>query len=131
MTIREKELYFAHSLDVAWIIALWLRIHGGDPAPDAQISETTELLARGLVGHLNATRTEAPKDVIEKMAKLGIKVSVHAEGKPVEINSTQEFYEMNLRGQGLPPKTCVRLNDGSTFCWVGRFSPPWFLKVAA
>ena len=131
MTSYEKKLYFAHSLDIAWIIALWLWIHGGDPAPDEQIAETTELLARGLVGHLSGRRTEAPKDAVEKMAQLGMKVILHVEGKPVEVKSTQEFYEINLRGQGLLPKTCVRLNDGSTICWVGRFSPPWFVKVEA
>src|SRR5690348_2277791 len=127
MNLREKELYFAHSLDAAWIIALWLWIHGGDPAPFELADETTELLARGLVGHLNGARSEAPRDAIEKMAKLGIQVTLHTEGKPVEVKSTREFYDIYSRAQGVLPKTCVRLNDGSTFCWVGRFSPAWFL----
>jgi hypothetical protein len=127
MAGHEKELYFAHSLDIAWIIALWHWIHGGDPLREEQTAETTELLARGLVGHLNGAKTEAPKDAVERMAKLGIKVIVHADGKPREIQSTEEFYEINLR---VPlQKTCVRLSDGSTFCWVGRFSPPWFVKA--
>jgi hypothetical protein len=32
--ISERELYLTHTLDVAWIIAFWHWIHGGDPAPD-------------------------------------------------------------------------------------------------
>ena len=129
MAGHEKELYFAHSLDIAWIIALWHWIHGGDPLRDEQTAETTELLARGLVGHLGCAKPETPKDAVEKLAKLGMKIILHADGKPIEIQSTKEFYEVSLRLGGLLQKTCVRLNDGSTFCWVGRFSPPWFVKA--
>jgi hypothetical protein len=130
MAGHEKELYFAHSLDIVWILALFYAIYGGDPPREEQAAETTELLARGLVGHMSGSKTEAPKDAVEKMAKLGMKVMMHLDGKPTEIKSSQEFYALNLQ-QRLPVKTCVRLSDGSEFCWVGRFSPPWFLKVAA
>jgi hypothetical protein len=127
MAGHEKELYFAHSLDIAWIIALWHFIHGGDPAREEQTAETTELLARGLVGHLSGANTEAPKDAVERMAKLGIKVILHVDGKPIEMQSTKEFYEINMRGP--LQKTCVTLEEGLTFCWVGRFSPPWFVNA--
>ena len=67
MAIDEREIYFAHTLDVAWIIALWHWIHGGDPARDGLAAQTTELMARALVGHLSDRKTEAPKDIVEKL----------------------------------------------------------------
>jgi hypothetical protein len=48
----EQELYFAHTLDAAWIITLWHWIHGGDPMQETEAAQTTELLTRGLVGHM-------------------------------------------------------------------------------
>jgi len=75
MAIDERELYFAHTLDVAWIIALWYWIHGGDPVHEGVTAQTTELMARALVGHLSDRKAEAPKDIIEKLGELGIKVT--------------------------------------------------------
>jgi ABC-type glycerol-3-phosphate transport system substrate-binding protein len=128
MAGHEKELFFAHSLDIVWIIALWHWIHGGDPYPEEQAAETTELIARGLVGHLSGTKAKAPTDAVEKLAKLGMKVMMHVEGKPNEIKSTKEFYEVSERLR-FPTKTCIRLGDGSEFCWGGLFWPPWAIPV--
>jgi hypothetical protein len=49
-----QELTLAHEPDVAWIVALWLAIHGGDPGPEAavEIDETTALLATALSARL-------------------------------------------------------------------------------
>src|SRR5277367_1309029 len=76
MVVDEKELYFAHTLDVAWIITLWHWIHGGDPLRDSESAKTTELLARGLVGHMARGSAEAPREIIEKLSQLGIKITV-------------------------------------------------------
>lgn len=132
MTAISKELYFAHSLDVAWIIALWHWIHGGDPIRNGQVADTSDLLARGLAGHLSGLKTEAPANAIEKLAKLGIKVTVRAEGKGTEVRTTKEFLELSARlvHGGLLPIYCITLADGvSEFCWAGRYIPP-FLTVA-
>lgn len=67
MAVDDRELYFAHTLDVAWIITLWHWIHGGDPLRDSESAKSTELIARGLVGHMARGRTEAPKEIVEKL----------------------------------------------------------------
>ncbi len=130
MAIDKKELYFAHSLDIAWILALWHFIHGGDSGPEGEVGDTTELLARALAGHLTGAKGAAPTDAIEKMAKLGMKVTMHPDGQRTEIKSTKEFYALSAR-QGMPIKACVTLADGVEFCWTGRFSPPWFVSAKA
>jgi hypothetical protein len=41
--LKHREINLAHELDPAWIIALWLAIHGGDPSPIEQtVSEAAE-----------------------------------------------------------------------------------------
>lgn len=49
-----KELRLAHELDIAWIIALWLAIHGGDPVPIEMDEQTAELVVE-LTNHLGRT----------------------------------------------------------------------------
>lgn len=54
--MKLHDIVLDHEQDVAWIIALWLRIHGGDPAPDGrmhvQIDPTAALLAITLSARL-------------------------------------------------------------------------------
>jgi hypothetical protein len=41
--LKHHEINLAHELDPAWIIALWLAIHGGDPNPiEHTVSEAAE-----------------------------------------------------------------------------------------
>jgi hypothetical protein len=41
--LQHREINLAHELDPAWIIALWLAIHGGDPNPiEHTVSEAAE-----------------------------------------------------------------------------------------
>ena len=43
MDLQHREINLAHELDPAWIIALWLAIHGGDPNPiEHTVSEAAE-----------------------------------------------------------------------------------------
>ena len=72
----------AHEPDIAWLIALWLAIHGGDPAPDepAWVDETTALLATTLSVRLSevygAARISA--DALQRrLASIGITLSGH------------------------------------------------------
>jgi hypothetical protein len=129
-----KEIYFAHSLDIAWIIALYRAVHGGDPPPplgetELERDNTTELIARGLVGHLAGPNAGAPANMIENLMKLGMKVHVKSEEQRTEIKSTKEFKALTLNHRGLPLIICIMLADGSEFCWAARFPPPFLIKV--
>src|ERR1700722_16540900 len=125
MGIDERELYFAHSMDVFWIITLWHWIHGGDPMQDSEQAKTAELIARGLVGHLGRGRTESA-NVVEKLAELGIKTMVKVDGKQIEIKTTRQFHELYTAGQENPwPVPCGSFPDGHLAC----SSPFWFLPV--
>jgi hypothetical protein len=43
VALKPHDINLAHELDPAWIIALWLAIHGGDPSPIEQtVSEAAE-----------------------------------------------------------------------------------------
>ncbi|MGD0649459.1 MAG: hypothetical protein ABR971_15850 [Acidobacteriaceae bacterium] len=120
----EKELYFAHTMDLFWIITLWHWIHGGDPAQVAEEAQTTELIARGLIGHLGRGRIETA-NVIEKLAELGIKTMVTIDGKKQEIKTTKEIHDHYLAGHGPTtwPIPCAAMPDGRLICsW-----PPFWL----
>lgn len=43
MTAATAELRLTHERDAAWLVALWLAVHGGDPAP-----EKGEVVGHGL-----------------------------------------------------------------------------------
>lgn len=124
MAINERELYFTHTLDVAWIIALWYWLHGGDPMGDGPTAQTTELMARALVGHLSESKAEAPKDIIEKLGQLGVKVMIKSGAQQTEIKTTKEFHErMTEQQEGNRPTPCMSILNGHPVCW----SPIWEL----
>jgi hypothetical protein len=124
MPIDERELYFAHTLDVAWMITLWHWIHGGDPLRDGTTAQTTELMARALVGHLSDGKADVPKDIIEKLGQLGIKVTVKSGDQQAEIKTTKEFHErMTAAQQENRPTPCMSIINGHPVCW----SPIWEL----
>ena len=124
----EKELYFAHTMDLYWIIPIWHWIHGGDPARTSEQAQTTELIARGLVGHLSRGRTETA-NVVEKLAELGIKTVIKVDGKDREIKSTKEIHDHYKEGQTNNwPIPCGVMPDGHVICsgpiwWVLREIP--------
>ena len=62
MALRpHKEIVAIHEKDPGWIIALWLAIHGGDPAPEGVISaETAARVAAEAIKSL-ATRLDPPR----------------------------------------------------------------------
>lgn len=66
-------IYLAHELDAAWIIALWLAIHGGDPAPDVIAAQAIAALAQ----YVNGTRQETFtfEQLKGQFAKLGVVVT--------------------------------------------------------
>ncbi len=68
-----KSIYLAHELDAAWIIALWLAIHGGDPAPEIIAAQAIAALAQ----YVNGTRQQAftLEELKVQFAKLGVVVT--------------------------------------------------------
>jgi hypothetical protein len=57
-----KPIVGIHKNDPEWIIALWIAIHGGDPAPEisaqkARLAATDAI--RALAGRLNAPQQKA------------------------------------------------------------------------
>jgi hypothetical protein len=74
----------AHELDAAWIIALWLAIHGGDPRPEVIAAQAVAATAhyvngtgrpffgfeqlRALFGQLGVTVTERTKHDVSSVS---------------------------------------------------------------
>ena len=73
MSIRE--IYLAHELDAAWIIALWKAIHGGDPSPEAVAAEAIAALAQYLRG---AEYSFSFQQLETQFANLGVQVTAHS-----------------------------------------------------
>ncbi len=57
----------SHVYDAAWMIELWLAIHGGDPAPEgnAEIDDRTIQLVGELTEHLQNTYLPSAADMSE------------------------------------------------------------------
>jgi len=80
MSIRP--LYLAHELDAAWIIPLWIAIHGGDPSPEAVAAQAIAAL-----GTARDRRHLPSKHLKAQFAELGVVVNERAkeetaDGKP-------------------------------------------------
>jgi hypothetical protein len=57
-----KPIVGIHKKDIEWIIALWLAIHGGDPAPEVSPQRAEAAAAeviRGLAARLPAAKQRA------------------------------------------------------------------------
>ena len=99
MTI--DDIVTTHEADIAWLLALWQVIHGGDPGPEVFVAdETTLVLAGMLAAQLSKTRGSAPLtfESLKKMGdRLGAKVVV-SEGKPMEFISKEGWTWINVNG---------------------------------
>lgn len=72
-----REIYLAHELDAAWIIALWKAIHGGDGGPEQIAAHAIAALAQFVA---------APSEVAfsfdelkQQFGKIGIQVTERGE----------------------------------------------------
>lgn len=55
-----RPIVLAHQNDPHWIIELWLKIHGGDPAPELrEINKATAEIVKALAPHLEAAQQKA------------------------------------------------------------------------
>lgn len=117
-----KEINFIHALDVAWILALWGWVHGGDPVAESR-EETTELIARALVSHLNQGRGTPPAQIVEKLRKLGVNLAIRHDGRRTPIDNSKQLHEYMTRQQGEDkPIPCLTIVDGHEICW----DPIWW-----
>jgi hypothetical protein len=114
-SLKPIQLVLAHELDVAWIIALWLAVHHGDPYPEgiskATQSEQTEVLVRALSGHLQTVTNVDSAQIVEKLAKLGMDVSVEVEGKRTHVKNTKQYFDLMDESQiQKPHRICIRVD---------------------
>lgn len=108
-----RSIYLAHELDAAWIIALWLAIHGGDPAPEVIAAQAIAALAQ----YVNGTRQESfsLEEMKVQFAKLGVHVTERekeavASMKP-QLLATTEDKDREFRIH----QYCFKF-EGSTIC---------------
>ena len=109
-----REIQLAHELDAAWIIALWIAIHGGDPSPEAVAAQAIAALAQYLRG---AEYSFSFSQLKEQFAKLGVQVTEHTEeadaqaaGAGAKTAAPEEEPEYRIR------EYCFKLPKGQTIC---------------
>ncbi len=108
-----RPIYLAHELDAAWIIALWLAIHGGDRAPELIAAQAIAALAH----YVNGTRQEAFK--IEEMkvqfAKLGVVVTEREKEATASMKPRLLATDRNDNRDFRIHQYCFKF-EGSTIC---------------
>ena len=108
-----RPIYLAHELDAAWIIALWLAIHGGDPAPEIIAAQAIAALAQ----YVNGTRQETFtfEELKTQFAKLGVGVTEHekevdsSKGPQLRLERDSDDREYRVH------QYCFKF-EGSTIC---------------
>lgn len=108
-----RPIYLAHELDAAWIIALWLAIHGGDPAPEIIAAQAIAALAQ----YVNGTRQETFtfEQLKAQFAKLGVGVTERE--KEVESSKGPQLQRKEDRDdrEYRVHQYCFKF-EGSTIC---------------
>jgi len=72
-----REIYLAHELDAAWIIALWKAIHGGDGGPEQIAAQAIAALAQYVSAPAKASFSF--NELKAQFGKLGVQVTERAE----------------------------------------------------
>jgi hypothetical protein len=104
----------AHELDIAWLIALWIQIHDGDPSPiEVNIDARTAVLADEFISHLTRVvkdqkEVNSVQALEERFAVMGLPVAIH------ESTTGQEVAEELILRPGTSsgveePGCCVRM----------------------
>ncbi|HYM77217.1 MAG TPA: hypothetical protein VE377_14685 [Candidatus Dormibacteraeota bacterium] len=110
MSIRP--VYLAHELDAAWIIALWLAIHGGDPSPEVIAARAIAALAQ----YVNGTAQQAFtfEELKTQFGKLGVTVTERAKQEAQSVKPQLQVVE-----EGEPRihihQYCFKF-EGATIC---------------
>lgn len=111
MSIRP--IYLAHELDAAWIIALWLAIHGGDPAPEVIAAQAIAALAQ----YVNGTRQEAFtfEELKAQFGKLGVTVTERAKDAAPAMKAQLQTAAADEQREFHIHQYCFKF-QGSTIC---------------
>ncbi|MBI1258025.1 MAG: hypothetical protein GC204_11190 [Chloroflexi bacterium] len=111
----QKQLVLAHEMDVAWIISLWLAIHGGDPYKSVvKIDEKTEQLGMALVEHLAKTMPSEKRDggipaLQAGLNSLGIQV--------VQEQMKAQSAKPSSASNGTGSTICTEVPGGHMYCF--------------
>lgn len=108
-----KSIYLAHELDAAWIIALWLAIHGGDPAPEIIAAQAIAALAQ----YVNGTRQQAftLEELKIQFAKLGVVVTEREKEAAAAMKPQLLMSDDNGNHEVRIHQYCFKF-EGSTIC---------------
>lgn len=108
-----RPIYLAHELDAAWIIALWLAIHGGDPAPEVIAAQAIAALAQ----YVNGTRQQAftLEEMKVQFAKLGVVVTEREKEAAGSMKPQLLMSEDNDNREFRIHQYCFKF-EGSTIC---------------
>jgi hypothetical protein len=111
MSIRP--LYLAHELDAAWIIALWLAIHGGDPSPEVVAAQAIAALAQ----YVNGTRQQSFTfdELKAQFAKLGVTVTEREKETGASVKPQLQMVEEGDEREFHLHQYCFKF-QGSTIC---------------
>ena len=111
MSIRP--IYLAHELDAAWIIALWLAIHGGDPSPEVVAAQAIAALAQ----YVNGTRqqTFTFDELKAQFAKLGVTVTEREQEAGASLKPKLQMVEEGDEREFRLHQYCFKF-QGSTIC---------------
>jgi hypothetical protein len=111
MSIRP--IYLAHELDAAWIIALWIAIHGGDPAPDTVAAQAIAALAQ----YVNGTRQQAFTfdEMKAQFAKLGVGVTEREKEAALSMKPQLQMVQEEDDREFHIHQYCFKFH-GSTIC---------------
>ena len=101
----------AHELDLAWIIALWLAIHGGDPAERviAEIDDETLEAGFAFLDGIEGARQTGELEEEELHSRLA-KAGVHRMSENGEASPTLELAEEGN-------VVCTRVPGGRMYCF--------------
>lgn len=109
-----RPIYLAHELDAAWIIALWIAIHGGDPAPELVAAQAIAALAQYVNG--TTQRTFTLEELKVQFAKLGVVVTEREREAPLSAKPQLLMsQEADDRREFHVHQYCFKF-EGSTIC---------------
>ena len=111
MSVRPT--YSAHELDAAWIIALWLAVHGGAPSPEVVAALAIAALAQKVNG------TALPSFVFEQLkaqfGKLGVTVTERAKPDASSAQAQLQKIDDGEAREFLLHQYCFKF-EGATTC---------------
>ena len=84
-----NSITLAHDLDAAWILALWLAIHGGDPPPPIEIivAEAISALVKTAAGIPSEAGGATFAQLQGRLKEIGVDIQTQTLGKTESIRT--------------------------------------------